>query len=372
MNNTATLDYYNIIDNNINDNKIIDTNKAKLVFEDGSIFTGDVFGYEGIAVGEIIFNTAMSGYQEIITDPSYYGQIIIFTFPHFGITDPYINHQSKGVYLAGIVISECDSNNKELNKYLKNKKVVGICNLDTRALTLKVREEGVAQVGIFSNTKLNDEEMVEFVILNKEKYKRDLCKDISKNALEIYNIAGNKNIVLLDFGVKDNIIKNLVQLNSRVIVLPYNSKYKDIKVYNPEKIVISNGPGDPKYLTQSIESIKDIIADNIPLLGICLGAQLIALSLNYKLIKLKYGHHSNNHPVIDLDTKRSYITTHNHNYSIDEKSLDNRIDVNFRSLNDNSIEGFRLKNIIATQFHPEAGSGSNDCTYIFKEFIDKY
>jgi carbamoyl-phosphate synthase small subunit len=356
------------IDKNISKTAIAESNIARLVFIDGSIYYGEILGATGIAVGEALFTTAMTGYQEVISDPSYYGQIVIFTFPEIGVTSPFLNSQSDSIYLAGMVVAK--NNSIELNGSLIKHNVVGIKNIDTRAVSNKLRQTGNLLAGIFSNTTLTEEEMVLYLILNQDKYNRDICKDISKDRVEVYNIDGVDTIIVIDYGIKRNILDIILSGSMRVVILPYDCSLYDILLYNPTKIILSNGPGNPEYLVESVNTIRELIKREIPILGICLGAELILLSLNYKLKKLKFGHHSNSHPVFDVINNKVLITTHNHGFALDEGSLDNEIKILFKSLNDDTIEGFSYKNCIGIQFHPEGGGGCKDALYILKRFVN--
>jgi len=347
--------------------------KAKLILENGMAFTGRALGYIQETVGEVVFNTGITGYQEVLTDPSYYGQIVTMTYPligNYGLNLEDLESQTPKV--KGFIVREaCDfpSNFRceiKLNDYLRNNKIMALDQVDTRALTKILRNSGTMK-GIITL-----EEFSEGYI--KEKLQAFSNKDAVFNvsAKEKYTIPGKgKHVAIVDFGIKANIIRSFKQRNCKMTVFPAAASYEEILSVNPDLIFLSNGPGDPEDLTETIENLKQLMGKK-PIVGICLGHQLLALALGGKTAKLKFGHRGCNHPVKNLEENKVYITSQNHGYYVEELPVDAR--VTHVSLNDGTVEGMRHKTlpIYSVQFHPEASPGPRDANNIFDTFLEMH
>lgn len=346
--------------------------KAKLILENGTTFEGKAFGYLKESVGEVVFNTGMTGYEEVLTDPSYFGQIVTMTYPligNYGINLE--DKESKTPKVKGFIVRElCSYPNNfrcelELDNYLKQNKIIGLEGIDTRALTKILRNNGTMR-GIIAldDSTLNDVEDKIKAFSNKEAV-RIVSTDNN------YTIPGTgKHVAIMDFGIKSNIIRNFVKRGCKITVFPCNTKAKEILDVNPDLIFLSNGPGDPEDLTDVIEEIKGFV--NIkPTVGICLGHQLLGLALGGETSKLKFGHRGGNHPVKDLVKDRVYITSQNHGYYVSK--MPENVEVTHVNMNDQTVEGMRHKSlpIFSVQFHPEACPGPKDSEYIFDEFINE-
>lgn len=360
--------------------------KAVLALEDGSIYEGQAFGGSGETSGEIVFNTSMTGYQEILTDPSYAGQIVVMTYPHignYGINSQ--DYESDRPYLKGFVVRELSATYSNwraegsLADFLKRYNIIGIQGIDTRALTKKIRTKGAMRAIISTINHLNRRELVEKAQKAPTLVGKDLVSQVSTNKADTFtgnSFLKNKRsrvykVVALDFGIKTNILKSLTNLDCRVYMVPAKTSYKDILAYDPDGIFLSNGPGDPAAVTYAIETIKKLIGKK-PIFGICLGHQLLALALGGKTYKLKFGHHGGNHPVKNLETQKVEITAQNHGFAVDLDSLGDKVKLTHVNLNDQTVEGFKCLNYPAfsVQYHPEAGPGPHDSWYLFKQFID--
>lgn len=367
-----------------------------LLLEDGKIYKGKSFGSIGTKAGEVVFTTAMSGYQEILTDPSFAGQIVVMTYPHignYGLNEE--DNESDKVYLEGLIVRDASkifSNRRgklNLDQFLKNHNVIGAMEMDTRSLTKHIREYG-SMKGILCSEGKSINELMELLNSCPSMIGRDLTSFVSTKESYIFNenlhkfstdskpiwavndsLSPKKKILIYDFGVKKNIMRYLASLNCSIKVVPYNTKAVEACEMKPDGIVLSNGPGDPAACSSIIEEIKKLIG-KVPLLGICLGHQLLALALGGKTFKLKYGHRGANHPVKNLLTHKVEITSQNHGFSVDESSLKkSEVEITHISLNDGTVEGFRHKYypIVAIQYHPEASPGPHDANYIFWEWI---
>ncbi|MBI4699014.1 MAG: glutamine-hydrolyzing carbamoyl-phosphate synthase small subunit [Nitrospirae bacterium] len=382
--------------------------KAILVLADGTIFEGYGFGAEGETIGEVVFNTSMTGYQEILTDSSYKGQIVVMTYTQIGNYG--INHEdveSEGPKVEGFVVKECfdmPSNwrsEKNLPAYLKENRVIGIQGLDTRALTKHIRDNGI-QAGIISTADsdlqsllrkvrahpgISSTDLVKEVTINKErkwdqgKWKWDKGNEIRKSdgrkiSSFLHRIISpsKKKIAVYDFGIKYNILRHLVDTGFDISVVPAKTPAEEV-LAKADAIVLSNGPGDPETVTYAIENTKKLIGKK-PVMGICLGHQILGLALGGKTYKLKFGHHGGNHPVMDLTTKKVEITSQNHNYCVDIESLKGQVERTHKNLYDGTEVGMRHVEfpVFSVQYHPEAGPGPNDSSYIFnrfKEMVEK-
>ncbi len=352
-------------------------NKTKLVLENGISFIGNSLGAKGETIGEICFNTGMTGYQEILTDPSYCGQIITMTYPHIGNYGTNDNDiESNNIHAAGFIIKEetiYPSNyrsTKSIGEYLKKNKIIGIQNIDTRMLTRIIRNEG-AMNAIISNEDLNEKSLLNKVKSAPKMDGQDLAKSVTTKKPYEWNSNENKpyKVAAIDFGIKHNIIKQLIENNCNVKIFPANISHEEIIKYDPDGIFLSNGPGDPSAVNYAINTVKKLIGIK-PIFGICLGHQILALALGGKTYKLKFGHRGCNHPVKNLQTNKTEITSQNHGFSVDSHSLNKNIEITHISLNDNTVEGLRCKEkqLFSIQFHPESSPGPHDSRYLFKEF----
>lgn len=351
-------------------------NKIYLVLENGKVFEGKSFGAYKELIGEIVFTTAMNGYVETLTDLSFYGQIVVQTYPligNYGVMSE--DFESKKPVLKAYVVRQyckepsnfrCE---QTLDEYLKQNDIVGIYDIDTRELTKIIREVGVMN-GIITSNIDNIDKLVE---ATKNFKVVDAVKSVSCSEIQTYKSENNKyKVVLWDFGSKENIKRELLKHNCEVIVVPYNTTAKEIRNIAPDGIMLSNGPGNPKDNPKIIEQLKEVCTYNIPLFGICLGHQLVALSQGADTEKLKYGHRGVNHAVKDVETGKIYTTSQNHGYAVIPESLPKGAEVSFYNVNDRTCEGVKYNNIpvFTVQFHPEAAAGPCDSEFLFDRFID--
>lgn len=365
---------------------------ASLVLEDGSIYSGTAFGAAAETVFELVFNTSMTGYQEIISDPSYRGQGVLFTVPHIGNVGINLqDHEAGAPQVSGVVVralSPLVSNwrsSMTLPTWLAGAGVPGISGVDTRAITRKLREAGTLKAGL-STLETPAERLLEKVRAWPGLDGRDMVSEVT--CAEPYHWAGDPGeawvprepgagesfkVVLVDYGAKRNILRHLAAHGAEVTVVPADSSAAAILELNPEGVMLSNGPGDPAALPAAVETVAKLIERDLPVFGICLGHQLIGLALGGKTARLKFGHHGGNHPVQELTSGKVYITAQNHNYMVVPASLDPQsVEITHLSLNDGSCEGLRLKNhpVYSVQFHPEAAPGPHDAHEIFRPFFD--
>lgn len=367
-----------------------------IYLEDGTYLFGRTFGGEGVKVGEIIFNTGMTGYQEILTDPSYKEQIVVMTYPHignYGIN--FEDDESTRIWLEGFVIRELEriaSNWRAkitLDDFLKKHGVVGIEGIDTRFLTRKIRDKGAMKAVLVSNEKDVDLLTLRNIIAEYPGLEgRDIVKHVTcaspylwsegtwKHTSVSYDskrISTKKKIIVYDFGVKRNILRHLVDIFGEVEVVPAYTTAEDVLSKNPDGVVLSNGPGDPAPLRSIHENVKKIVG-KVPILAICLGHQILGISLGARTYKLKFGHHGINHPVKNIERSSIEITSQNHGFAVDPRTfpdeIRSRLVLTHTSLNDGTFEGFRSDELkfICVQYHPEAGPGPSDSSYIFDEF----
>lgn len=364
--------------------------KAFLILADGTVFEGKSIGAQGKTIGETVFTTGMTGYLETLTDPSYFGQIVTQTFPligNYGVIPS--DAESVQSWVRGYIVREmCDlpSNfrcQKTLDEYLKEQKIIGICGIDTRALTKKLRESGVMNGMLLSGNEadgFSDKDLFNYIEEIKQ-YKIKLAVESvsisKKNIIDSNNfekIKSNgkpKKIVLWDFGAKANIARELYKRGCEITTVPYCTRAKEIIAMNPNGIMLSNGPGDPSENIGIIKEIAELCKTGIPIFGICLGHQLLALARGATTSKLKYGHRGGNHPVKNLETGRVYITSQNHGYAVEAQSLPSFAKMSFMNVNDGTCEGVKYCDIPAfsVQFHPEACGGPKDTNFLFDEFI---
>jgi len=372
---------------------VLQRSHAVLALADGTILRGISIGAEGISTGEAVFNTAMTGYQEILTDPSYCRQIITMTYPHIGNTGINLDDVESGkvnkVHAAGLVIRNLSLNSSNWRKtqtlpdYLKEQGVVAIAEIDTRKLTRILREKG-AQAGCLMAGRVDEFEALKCARKFSGLTGMDLAKVVScdqpyewnegERTLG-HNYQAQENlrfhVAALDFGIKRNILRKLAQRSCKVTVIPAQTSADEIIALRPDGIFLSNGPGDPEPCNYAIATIRKLLVKKIPIFGICLGHQLLGLAIGAKTIKMKFGHHGANHPVQDLDSKRVIISSQNHGFVVDTKTLPKNARVTHLSLFDNSLQGFELIDHLAFTFqgHPEASPGPHDVDYLFDRFI---
>ncbi len=353
--------------------------EAILALESGLIFKGKAFGNVKNAEGEVVFNTAMTGYQEVITDPSYKGQMVCMTYPligNYGINSE--DMESRACFLSGFIIKELSrivSNHRAdrtLDAYLKEQGIVGIQGIDTRALTLHLRTHG-AQKGIISISEKDPTKLIQMAKDSKSIVGVDLVQEVMQDKPYQWSTEGKYHIVAIDSGIKLNILRCLANLNCKVTVLPPTASANDILKLNPDGLFLSNGPGDPEQVDYLIHTVKQLL-NKLPIFGICLGHQILGQALGAKTYKLKFGHHGANHPVMDLTTGKVEITSQNHGFAIDPASIPgNQIKVTHISLNDQTCEGIEHTELplFSVQYHPEAAPGPHDSAYLFERFIQK-
>ena len=383
-----------IINSNKNLKRINST--AILVLENGTFFKGFGIGYEGTATGEICFNTAITGYQEIISDPTYAEQIINFTFPHIGnVGTNKDDHESDKIWTKGVIVNSeiTDPSNyrslKHLDLWLKKNKIVGMTGLDTRSLTNFIREKGAPKgtIAFSKNRKLNVKKLINSTVKWSGLKNLDLAQKVStkknyvwsglktwkKNIGCLENKKNSLHVVAIDYGIKKNILRYFSDFNCMVTVVSCKTNAQEILKLKPNGIFLSNGPGDPDATGRyAINIIKNLIKNDVPIFGICLGHQILALTLGAKTRKMKLGHRGANHPVKNLIKGNVEITSQNHGFEIVRKSLPKNIEVTHVSLFDDCVEGIKLKNkpIFSVQYHPESNPGPQDSVYLFQEFIN--
>jgi carbamoyl-phosphate synthase small subunit len=363
---------------------------AVLVLADGSVFRGCGIGADGQTIGEVVFNTAMTGYQEILTDPSYAGQIVTLTYPHIGNVGANAEDaESSSVYAAGLIIRDLplESSNwrqeEDLSTYLRRNNLVAIGDIDTRRLTRLLRSKG-AQNGCIQSGKVDEKAALAAARAAPSMAGQDLAKVVS--AAKPYDWNGSLwalgtgykpaasarfHVVAYDYGVKHNILRNLAERGCKVTVLPATATAKDALALKPDGVFLSNGPGDPEPCDYAIKAIREILGTGTPVFGICLGHQLLGLAAGAKTMKMKFGHHGANHPVQDLDSGRVFITSQNHGFAVDEKTLPANVRATHRSLFDGSLQGIELTDKPAYSFqgHPEASPGPREMAYLFDKFV---
>ncbi|XEI31707.1 glutamine-hydrolyzing carbamoyl-phosphate synthase small subunit [Aeromonas veronii] len=367
---------------------------ALLVLEDGTVFKGVSIGAEGCSVGEVVFNTSMTGYQEILTDPSYSRQIVTLTYPHIGNTGTNSeDEESSQIHAQGLIIRDLPilasnfRNQQSLSEYLKSHNIVGIADIDTRKLTRILREKGAQAGCILAGKKVDEAYALEQARAFPGLKGMDLAKEVTVD--EAYNWTTGSwqlgkghvtpdadqlkyHVVAYDFGVKRNILRMLVDRGCRLTVVPAKTPAAEVLAMNPDGIFLSNGPGDPEPCDYAIEAIKAFLNTNTPVFGICLGHQLLGLASGAKTVKMKFGHHGANHPVKSLDDNTVMITAQNHGFAVDENSLPDCLRATHVSLFDGSLQGIHRTDRPAFSFqgHPEASPGPHDCAGLFDHFIE--
>jgi len=361
---------------------------AKLILEDGSVFDGVGFGYPSEIAGEVVFNTGMVGYTETLTDPSYRGQILCMTYPlvgnygvpSFDVKDEYglpKFFESNKIQIKALVIHDLSdiashwSCTKTLDQWLYGEKIPGIYGIDTRELTKKLRVHGVMMGAVVVSESPVDDSQAKKALANAKYEGLNFMPEVSTSEPQEYGDSSKDCVVVLDTGVKYSIIRNIMRTGYRVVRLPWDATYEQVMSYNPKGVVISNGPGDPKVCTSTIKTATKLIKTSTPTLGICLGNQILALAGGANTYKLKFGHRGQNKPCIDKRDSQVYVTSQNHGYGIDPKSLSKTgFKVWFENADDDTVEGIEHKSkpVIAVQFHPEASPGPYDCMFVFDRF----
>ena len=353
--------------------------KAILVLEDGRTFRGEAFGAEGECFGEMVFNTSMSGYQEILTDPSYAGQIVAMTYPligNYGVNEE--DTESRRPWVEGFVVREASKiasnwrSTETLDSYLKRHKVVGIEHLDTRALVRHIRSKGAMRAAI-SSVDLDEKSLLEKVLNSPEMQNRELASFVTID--ESFDYPAKKeqkfHVVAYDFGVKTNSLREFAKFGCKITVVPAETSADEVLAMKPDGIFLSNGPGDPSSMKTVVNEIKKLTESNVPMFGICLGHQILGQVFGGETYKLKFGHRGGNQPIMDLTTRKVEITAHNHGFAVDAKSLPENIEITHVNLNDQTVAGLRHKNlpIFSVQYHPESAPGPHDSEYLFERFI---
>jgi len=368
---------------------------AKLALADGTVYTGQGFGARGEVYGELVFNTSMTGYQEILSDPSYAGQIVTMTYPligNYGVNAEDV--ESGGLSLRGFVIRELcrrpsnQRSDQSLEDYLAAANVIGLQGIDTRSLVRRIRLRG-AVTGVLSTEDLDDESLVAKAIASPELSGQDLVEQVIPSTVSEWDEALSElarpsslespiakpeaplHVVAIDYGMKWNIARHLKQMGCRVTVVPGNVTADSVLALEPDGVFLSNGPGDPRPLDYAIQTIRELIQHK-PVFGICLGHQLLGLALGGSIFKMKFGHHGANQPVRNQQTQRVEITSQNHGFALEDGSLSSDVEVTHINLNDNTIEGIRHRErpVFGVQYHPEAAAGPHDSHYLFGEFYD--
>lgn len=369
------------------------SNSAILVLEDGTVFKGVSIGAEGSSVGEVVFNTSMTGYQEILTDPSYARQMVTLTYPHIGNTGTNNeDEESTQIHACGLIIRDLPllasnfRNQQSLSEYLSSRGVVGIADIDTRKLTRILREKGAQAGCIIAGADLNEAQALEQAKAFPGLKGMDLAKEVTCSAQHewkqgSWTLTGGLpadatdsrfHVVAYDFGAKRNILRMLVDRGCRLTVVPAQTPAAEVLAMNPDGVFLSNGPGDPEPCTYAIEAIQEILKTDIPVFGICLGHQLLALASGAKTVKMKFGHHGANHPVKDQERDVVMITSQNHGFAVDETTLPDNLTATHNSLFDGSLQGIHRtdKPAFSFQGHPEASPGPHDAAPLFDHFIE--
>lgn len=351
-----------------------------IVLEDGRAFRGTAFGAEGVAFGEMVFNTSMTGYQEILTDPSYAGQIVCMTYPligNYGVNE--MDVESLRPWAEGFVVKEASRiasnwrSTETLQSYLTRNNIVGIEGIDTRALVRHIRDKG-AMRAVISTTDLDELSLLEKVRSSPDMKGRELASEVTAETIFEYPVAADAqyHVVAFDFGVKTNSLREFAKFGCRVTVVPAGTSADEVLALDPDGIFLSNGPGDPASMTAAINEIRKLAASQKPMFGICLGHQLIGQAFGGTTFKMKFGHRGGNQPIKNLATGKVEITSHNHGFAVDPNSLPADVEVTHINLNDNTVAGLRHKTlpVFSVQYHPESAPGPHDSAYLFEQFVE--
>ncbi|CAI2718310.1 glutamine-hydrolyzing carbamoyl-phosphate synthase small subunit [Nitrospina watsonii] len=368
--------------------------EALLALEDGRLFRGRMFGAEKEVTAEIVFNTSMAGYQEVLTDPSYCGQMVVMTYPligNYGVNPE--DYESERPYLSAFIIKELSGipsnwrSTETLDAFMKRHDIVGLQGLDTRALTRHIREKG-AQRAVISAAVSNPDALIEKARQAPHMEGRDLVREVTCQQPYIWEEgdwdlrtgysrfethAGQKNysVVAMDLGIKYNILRKLTQAGCRVTVVPATISAEDILKFKPDGVFLSNGPGDPAAVTYAVETVRTLVG-KVPIFGICLGHQILNLALGGSTYKLRFGHHGGNQPVMDADSRKVEITSQNHGFAVDATTTQPDVEIISLNLNDQTVEGIRHKTlpVFSVQYHPEAAPGPQDSAHLFQRFVE--
>lgn len=354
--------------------------KAILVLEDGRTFRGESFGAEGETFGEMVFNTSMSGYQEILTDPSYAGQIVCMTYPligNYGVNEE--DTESRRPWVEGFVVREASRvasnwrSTETLDSYLKRHKIVGIEHIDTRALVRHIRSKGAMRSAI-STVDLNEKSLVGKILTSPEMKNRELASSVTIEESFEYKPDGAEkfHVVAYDFGVKTNSLREFAKFGCRLTIVPAETSAENILALKPDGIFLSNGPGDPSSMQKVVAEIKKLTEENVPMFGICLGHQILGQVFGGETYKLKFGHRGGNQPIMDLTTGKVEIAAHNHGFAVEAASLPETVEVTHVNLNDQTVAGLRHKTlpVFSVQYHPESAPGPHDSEYLFRRFVE--
>ncbi|HEX8287780.1 MAG TPA: glutamine-hydrolyzing carbamoyl-phosphate synthase small subunit [Pyrinomonadaceae bacterium] len=354
--------------------------KAILVLEDGRVFRGEAFGADGEAFGEIVFNTSMTGYQEILTDPSYAGQIVCMTYPligNYGVNEE--DTESRRPWVEGFVVREASRaasnwrSTETLDSYLKRHKIVGIEHIDTRALVRHIRDKGAMRAGI-SSIDTDEKNLLEKVLNSPEMKNRELASVVTVENSFSFPAENEErfHVVAYDFGVKTNSLREFARMGCKITVVPAETPADKVLALKPDGIFLSNGPGDPSSMRKTVAEIKKLTNENVPMFGICLGHQILGQVFGGDTYKLKFGHRGGNQPIMDLTTGKVEIASHNHGFAVDAKSLPAEVEVTHVNLNDKTVAGLKHKHlpIFSVQYHPESAPGPHDSEYLFRRFIE--
>ena len=354
--------------------------KAILVLEDGRTFRGESFGAEGETFGEMVFNTSMSGYQEILTDPSYAGQIVCMTYPligNYGVNEEDV--ESRRPWVEGFVVREASRiasnwrSTETLDSYLKRHKIVGIEHIDTRALVRHIRSKGAMRAAI-SSVDSDERSLLEKVRNSPEMKNRELASAVTVGKSFEYESDVDKkfHVVAYDFGVKINSLREFSKHNCKITIVPSDTSADEVLALKPDGIFLSNGPGDPSSMSKVVAEIKKLTMQNVPMFGICLGHQILGQVFGGETYKLKFGHRGGNQPIMDLTSGKVEIAAHNHGFAVKAESLPENVEVTHVNLNDETVAGLQHKSlpIFSVQYHPESAPGPHDSEYLFKRFID--